>query len=162
MAQSARGKPFALQGVRILDFSWFLASAGGTKFLAALGAESIKVEWKDNPDTRLSVQQCRACSDRHFPGSPVCPNCLSSDQQWEPVSGRGTLQSWVAFHRAYWPGFASELPYDVCLVQLEEGPLMVSNLVDGPAGAHLGAPVQVMFERVDDTFALPKWTLRMG
>jgi crotonobetainyl-CoA:carnitine CoA-transferase CaiB-like acyl-CoA transferase len=52
---SARGKPFPLQGVRILDFSWFLASAGGTRFLAALGAESLKVEWKDNPDTRLAA-----------------------------------------------------------------------------------------------------------
>ena len=49
------GKPFPLQGVRILDFAWFLASAGGTRFLAALGAESIKVEWKDNPDTRLAA-----------------------------------------------------------------------------------------------------------
>jgi crotonobetainyl-CoA:carnitine CoA-transferase CaiB-like acyl-CoA transferase len=52
---SARGRPFALQGIRILDFSWFLASAGGTRFLAALGAESIKVEWKANPDTRLAA-----------------------------------------------------------------------------------------------------------
>jgi hypothetical protein len=38
-----------------LDFSWFLASAGGTRFAAALGAESIKVEWKENPDTRLAA-----------------------------------------------------------------------------------------------------------
>lgn len=52
---SPRGKPFPLQGVRIFDFSWFLASAGGTRFLAALGAEVIKVEWKDNPDTRLAA-----------------------------------------------------------------------------------------------------------
>ncbi len=52
---SARGKPFPLQGVRIFDFSWFLASAGGTRFLAALGAEVIKVEWKANPDTRLAA-----------------------------------------------------------------------------------------------------------
>jgi len=52
---SARGMPFPLQGVRILDFAWFLASAGGTRFLAALGAESLKVEWKDNPDTRLAA-----------------------------------------------------------------------------------------------------------
>ncbi|HTP96457.1 MAG TPA: CoA transferase [Burkholderiales bacterium] len=52
---SARGRPFALQNVRILDFSWFLASAGGTRFVAALGAESIKVEWKGNPDTRLGA-----------------------------------------------------------------------------------------------------------
>jgi crotonobetainyl-CoA:carnitine CoA-transferase CaiB-like acyl-CoA transferase len=52
---SPHGKPFPLQGIRILDFSWFLASAGGTRFLAALGAESLKVEWKDNPDTRLAA-----------------------------------------------------------------------------------------------------------
>lgn len=52
---SARAKPFALQGVRILDFSWFLASAGGTRFAAALGAECLKVEWKENPDTRLAA-----------------------------------------------------------------------------------------------------------
>ncbi|WGF87829.1 CaiB/BaiF CoA transferase family protein [Marinivivus vitaminiproducens] len=52
---SRRGRPFALQNIRILDFSWFLASAGGTRFLAALGAESIKVEWKQNPDTRLAA-----------------------------------------------------------------------------------------------------------
>jgi crotonobetainyl-CoA:carnitine CoA-transferase CaiB-like acyl-CoA transferase len=52
---SARGRAFPLQGVRILDFSWFLASAGGTRLLAALGAESIKVEWKENPDTRLAA-----------------------------------------------------------------------------------------------------------
>src|SRR5438034_1789997 len=48
-------KPFPLQGIRILDFAWFLASAGGTRFLAAMGAESFKVEWKDNPDTRLAA-----------------------------------------------------------------------------------------------------------
>jgi crotonobetainyl-CoA:carnitine CoA-transferase CaiB-like acyl-CoA transferase len=55
VARSARGKPFALQGVRILDFSWFLASAGGTRMLAALGAECIKVEWKTNLDSRLGA-----------------------------------------------------------------------------------------------------------
>ncbi|MGC2522188.1 MAG: CoA transferase [Stellaceae bacterium] len=48
-------KPFPLQGIRIFDFAWFLASAGGTRFLAAMGAESFKVEWKDNPDTRLAA-----------------------------------------------------------------------------------------------------------
>ncbi len=54
-ALSARGKPFALQGIRILDFSWFLASAGGTRIAAAMGAECLKVEWKENPDTRLAA-----------------------------------------------------------------------------------------------------------
>jgi crotonobetainyl-CoA:carnitine CoA-transferase CaiB-like acyl-CoA transferase len=60
-------KPFPLQGVKILDFAWFLASAGGTRFLAAMGAESFKVEWKDNPDTRLAAMAPvggRAARDR--------------------------------------------------------------------------------------------------
>jgi len=53
--RSELGQPFPLQGVRIFDFSWFLASAGGTRIAASLGAECIKVEWKDNPDTRLAA-----------------------------------------------------------------------------------------------------------
>lgn len=52
---SAWHKPFPLQGIRILDFSWFLASAGGTRIAAAMGAECLKIEWKDNPDTRLAA-----------------------------------------------------------------------------------------------------------
>lgn len=55
IAASASGKPFAIQGIRILDFSWFLASAGGTRMVTALGAECIKVEWKDNLDSRLGA-----------------------------------------------------------------------------------------------------------
>ncbi len=52
---SRRGKPFALHGIRIVDFSWFLASAGGTRFMSAFGAESIKIELKSHPDTRLAA-----------------------------------------------------------------------------------------------------------
>ncbi|MGE3916813.1 MAG: CoA transferase, partial [Hyphomicrobiaceae bacterium] len=52
---SARGKPFALDKIRVLDFTWFLASAGGTRFLASFGAECLKVELKSHPDTRLAA-----------------------------------------------------------------------------------------------------------
>jgi crotonobetainyl-CoA:carnitine CoA-transferase CaiB-like acyl-CoA transferase len=54
-ALSPLGKPFPLRGIRILDFTWFLASAGGTRFLSAFGAESIKVELKSHPDTRMAA-----------------------------------------------------------------------------------------------------------
>ncbi|HTK60866.1 MAG TPA: CoA transferase [Pseudonocardia sp.] len=53
--RSPHGKPMPLEGVRILDFTWFLASAGGTRFLAAFGAECLKVEWRANPDTRVAA-----------------------------------------------------------------------------------------------------------
>lgn len=52
---SPQGRPFALDGVRVLDFGWFLASAGGTRFLAAMGAECVKVEWAAHPDTRIGA-----------------------------------------------------------------------------------------------------------
>ncbi|MEZ5855803.1 MAG: CoA transferase [Hyphomicrobiaceae bacterium] len=52
---SARGKPFALDGIRVLDFTWFLASAGGTRFLSSFGAECLKVELKSHPDTRMAA-----------------------------------------------------------------------------------------------------------
>ena len=46
---------FPLQGIRVFDLSWFLASAGGTRYLAALGAECLKVEWKTHPDSRIAA-----------------------------------------------------------------------------------------------------------
>jgi crotonobetainyl-CoA:carnitine CoA-transferase CaiB-like acyl-CoA transferase len=52
---SRRGKPFALDGIRVVDFTWFLASAGGTRFLSSFGAECIKIEIKTHPDTRLAA-----------------------------------------------------------------------------------------------------------
>lgn len=55
LLESPHAKPFPLSDIRILDFSWFLASAGGTRILSAFGAEAIKVEWHTHPDTRLGA-----------------------------------------------------------------------------------------------------------
>ncbi len=115
--------------------------------------------WKHAEEQRLSVQMCRQCGDAHFPGSPVCPACLSDEQDWTPVSGTGTLETWSEFHRAYWPGFAGELPYTVCLVRLAEGPVLVSNLVGDGSGAKHGAAVRVVFEKATDEITIPKFVL---
>jgi len=108
---------------------------------------------------KLVVQTCRACGDAHFPPSPVCPECPATDQEWREASGRGTLESRIEMHRAYWDGFRNALPYSVCLVRLEEGPLPVSNLVGDAAGAKLGAAVRTVFEQATETVTLPKFTL---
>jgi uncharacterized protein len=115
--------------------------------------------WEHARAGNLAMQVCAACGDVHFPASPVCPKCLSTDQSWQPVSGAGTLESWVEFHRAYWPGFADEVPYDVCLVRLAEGPLLLSNIVGGLGTPRLGDPVHVVFDRVDDELTLPKFAM---
>ena len=107
----------------------------------------------------LSVQHCKACGDTRYPPSPVCPKCLSPDQDWLAVSGKGTLESWVDFHRAYWDGFKVDLPYRVCLVRLAEGPVMVSNLVGPSDNARLGAPMEVVFDAVTEDVTLPKYKM---
>ena len=107
----------------------------------------------------LSVQHCKACGDTRYPPSPVCPKCLSPDQDWLAVSGKGTLESWVDFHRAYWDGFKGDLPYRACLVRLAEGPVMVSNLVGPSDNARLGAPVEVVFDAVTEDVTLPKFKM---
>jgi uncharacterized OB-fold protein len=118
--------------------------------------------WESTRGGRLAVQACRACGDLHFPPSPVCPRCLGDAQEWREVSGGGTLESWIDVYRAYWSGFAPELPYLVCLVRLDEGPLLVSNLVGDSEGAHLGARVSVVFETATADITIPKFALARG
>jgi len=114
--------------------------------------------WDNARAGRLSIQCCRACGDRRFPPGPICPQCLSEDQGWEPVSGRASLVSWVRFHRAYWDGFAQDLPYDVCLVQLDEGPLFLSNFAGAPpADLRTGLRLKVVFEPITERYVLPKF-----
>lgn len=114
--------------------------------------------WAALKERRLTVQRCEDCGDRHFPASPVCPRCLSENQAWETTRGLGTLVSWARFHRAYWPGFRDSLPYDVCVVKLDEGPVVVSNFA-GPLQDHwrCGMRLRVVFEAVADDLTLTRF-----
>lgn len=114
--------------------------------------------WEHARQHRLAVQHCVACGDKHFPPTPVCPNCLSDRQEWLQASGKATLVSWVKFHRAYWDGYREEVPYNACLVKLEEGPLVISNLAGGiPENARMGMPLRVVFDDLTDEFLLPRF-----
>lgn len=119
----------------------------------------VKPYWDHAKQHRLSVQRCNACGDMHFPPSPVCPKCLSDDQGWQVVSGKASLVSWGRFHRAYWAGYKDDLPYDVCVVRLEEGPMIVSNFAGAiPEGLHLGMPLRAVFDDVTDAVSLVRFT----
>jgi uncharacterized OB-fold protein len=75
--------------------------------------------------------RAQLCSNGHLrlPPAPWCPFCLSDGWHWEVLSGRGTVLSRLIFHQAYFPAWQDRLPYNVVLVQLEEGPRMISNVV---------------------------------
>jgi uncharacterized OB-fold protein len=85
----------------------------------------------------------------------VCPDCLSAEFAWEPVSGRGTVVSWATFHRQYLPAYPA--PYQVIVVRLDEGPLFVSNMADpAPALRTAGEQVEIVYVEMPDGVVLPR------
>jgi uncharacterized protein len=114
--------------------------------------------WAAAARSELAMQQCDECGKVRFPPSRFCPSCLSDQGRWRTLSGRGWIRTFCRFHKLYIPGFEDEIPYYVILVQLEEGPLVYSNLVDSPAAApQIGMPVVATFEAVKSGMALVKF-----
>lgn len=104
----------------------------------------------------LLIQRCTSCSRLRYPAGPVCPNCLAKESDWHEVSGKGKVFSFVVFHRAYHPAWEGKTPYNVSLIELDEGPIMLSNVVEiDNAKMAVGLPVQVAFQPLDDEVTLP-------
>ena len=100
--------------------------------------------WEGLVQHRLLVQRCSACGHRWLPPGPWCVSCWSRDTQWEEVSGRGTVTSFVRFHQQYYRDGPFEVPYGVAEVTLEEGPRLYAQLVD--VEPVVGVGVEVCFE----------------
>ncbi len=110
---------------------------------------------------RLMVQKCDNCGQLRFPAHDLCSKCNSTTSRWVPVSGRGEVFSFNIMHQLYHPGFASEVPYAVVMVELEEGCKFVSNLLGiKPHEIKCGMPVEVTFEKLNDEVSMPKFRLR--
>jgi uncharacterized protein len=99
---------------------------------------------------RLEFQRCRECSAAWLPPQAQCPNCWKAAWDWEPASGSGRLISWVIYHRAYHPAFIDRLPYNVAVVELKEGPRVLTNIVSGAREFTIDAPVELRIEREGD------------
>lgn len=119
--------------------------------------------WEATRRGVLSLQTCQACGHVRYPISHVCPRCLSERFDWKPVSGRGTVHSSVVFHQVYHPAFAAEVPYNVSLIQLDEGVRMFSNITGvAPSEVKVGAAVEVTFDSVTPDVTIPRFRLRSG
>lgn len=114
--------------------------------------------WAAAKEHRLSVQKCRACGHLRFPPAAHCPECLSADHDWVEVSGRGRVFSFVTFQRLYNKGWEGEIPYVVALIELDEGPRLLSNVIGiEPAEVACDMPVKVVFDDVTEDVTLPKF-----
>ena len=114
--------------------------------------------WAAARNHELRVQRCSACGHLRFPPSVVCPKCLAFEHEWTPLSGRGTIYSFIIVHRPQHPGFYNDVPYNVAIVELESGIRLHTNVVDcAPDALRIGLPVEVVFQRVNDEITLPKF-----
>jgi len=114
--------------------------------------------WEATKKHKLKVQKCRDCPSFWFPPAEVCSECTSDAYDWTAVSGKGRVFSFVIYHRAYHPGFKEELPYVVAVIELDEGPRMLSNVIGcKPEEVRCDMPVEVVFEDITDEVTLPKF-----
>ena len=107
----------------------------------------------------LRVQRCTSCGTLRHPPRPTCAECGSFDLEWVKLSGKGTIYTYSVSHQAIHAGLEGLIPHTAILVQLEEGPLVTSNLVEGDERVAIGLPVELAFDAVTDEITLPKFRL---
>lgn len=99
---------------------------------------------------RLLVKSCRNCGKVHHYPRAICPFCWSSDVDWMQTNGEGTIYTFSVTRRG------SGAPYCIAYVTLDEGPVMMTNIVDTDLDTvHIGQAVQVVFKQTDGGIAIP-------
>ncbi|HET9976810.1 MAG TPA: OB-fold domain-containing protein, partial [Burkholderiaceae bacterium] len=98
-------------------------------------------------DGALTFQRCTSCGHAWLPARSDCPSCLGDQWSREASKGLGTLVSWVVYRHAYDPAFEARLPYTVAVVQLDEGPRLISYVVGvDPASLRIDQRLRLVVE----------------
>lgn len=111
--------------------------------------------WAALDEGRLTVNRCGACGNATLYVRSFCPLCWSEDVSLEPASGRAVLYTWSIVHQNA-PPFAERTPYIAVVVELAEGPRLMSTLEDcAEADLRAGLEVQVAFRKTTGGQAIP-------
>ena len=105
---------------------------------------------------RFLIKRCNACREFHFYPRPFCPKCWSDDVEWAEASGRARLYTYSVVHANDLPPWPERVPYVAAVVDLEEGPRVMTN-VEGCAFEDLaiGMPLVVDFKPISDDVTIP-------
>lgn len=121
--------------------------------------EHSRPYWGAAKAGRLELPQCDHCGTFHTYFEPWCSHCGGEGVHWARLSGKGEIWANCRFHRAYFSGF--DLPYNVAIVELEEGPRLVTNIVGLAHGTldemPIGMKVEAVFDPVTDEVTLVKF-----
>lgn len=102
--------------------------------------------WDAAAEGRLLIRRCAACGWAHHYPREFCPYCWSEDVAWEEASGAATLYTWSVVHRNDLPPFDARASYTAAVVDLAEGPRMMTELIGaGEDGPHVGMELRVAF-----------------
>ena len=103
----------------------------------------------------LTASKCQGCHHTFLPAAKNCPNCLSENVDWTVLSGEGSVYSWVEYHRPYHDAFKDKVPYVVAIVELKEGPRLISNIIDYDLNTlKVGVPLEAVFTKGLSNFPL--------
>ena len=112
--------------------------------------------WDAAREGRLVVQECESCREVWHPPLPRCPHCHAQALGWRDVSGDGIVYSYTVVRHPTHFAFAGKIPYILAIVELAEGPRLVTALTGiEPGEVHVGLAVRVVFRPVTDTVTLP-------
>ena len=108
--------------------------------------------WDATAAGKPLIKRCAACGEKHYYPRAICPFCGSDRTAWMDVSGRGVVYSYSVFRRA-------PIPYAIAYVTLDEGPTMMTNIVDCDLDTiRIGQPVRVTFKPTDGGPPVPMFS----
>ncbi|MBD3010689.1 Zn-ribbon domain-containing OB-fold protein [Streptomyces sp. 5-10] len=102
--------------------------------------------WDAAAEGRLLIRRCGGCGRAHHYPREFCPYCWSANVAWEAASGAASLYTWSVVHRNDLPPFGARVPYTAAVVDLAEGPRMMTELIEVPEGGpRVGMRLRVAF-----------------
>jgi hypothetical protein len=112
--------------------------------------------WAAAREGRLVVQECQSCRQVWHPPLHRCPHCHCAALGWRPVSGAGTVYTYTVVRHPTHYAFADKIPYVLAIVELAEGPRLVTALEGAePGEVRVGQPVRAVFREVAEGVTLP-------
>ena len=114
--------------------------------------------WRGLREGVLLLQHCADCGHVQYYQQAMCQQCGGETLIHRPASGRGKVHSFSVVQRAPGPAFKADLPYAVLLIDLEEGPRMISTYTGGkPEEVTFDMDVMLVCEKISEDVTLPRF-----